>query len=180
MSPGCRTPGRLNSWVIRIHLSLSLPHFLLSFFSFYALTWVGSSLPIEVLNPSLKLQAAQSIHQKHDPLSLSAVRDKMLWTNERMCAVSLYTGEEIFTYYRPSQHIKQTCIVFQYKRKSPPLSVIVVSVLVWKGSCSASVFIQSFANFFPRKAIKLMCNEQHCGRIPLWIFIVPYIICKLM
>lgn len=68
MSLGCSTRGRQNSWVIQIHLSLSLHHFLLSFFSFFALTRVGSSPPIEVLNPSLKLQAAQSIHQKHDPL----------------------------------------------------------------------------------------------------------------
>lgn len=58
----------------------------------------------------------------------------MLWTNELsaryglMCVISLYTGEGIFTYYKPSQHIKHTCM-FQYKDRSPPLPAVLVLVL---------------------------------------------------
>lgn len=98
-----------------------------SFFSFFALTRVGSSaLPLEVLNPSLKLQATQSIHQKRDP---SPVRDRMLWTNELsawyVCHISVHKGGNLYLL----QHIKQACIIFQYKEKSPPLSGVLVLVL---------------------------------------------------
>lgn len=55
----------------------------------------------------------------------------MLWTNElsawykRMCVISLYTGEGIFTYYRPSNSRPASC--FNTKRRV--LSAVFVLVL---------------------------------------------------
>lgn len=121
-----------------------------------------------------------------------------------VCVSYLCTqGEGIFTYYRRPQHIQPTCIVFQYKGKSSPLSAELVLVTAanlfhWKQHQKVSIavnnsvsvwkkvfVIRSFTNFPPARtsskyvAVKLICNEQRCGPIPLWSFLLPYIICKV-
>lgn len=63
-----------------------------------------------------------------------------------------------------------------------------VYVLVWKKYLHGQMFCHSIFSFKiiqPGKyiAIKLICNEQHCGSIPLclsfFLLLLSYIICKL-
>lgn len=161
MSLGCRTRGRRNSWVIQIHLSLSLslpPHFRPALLPFLRCDQeVVPPCPRRAAeNPSPEPRARMVHSSKVWP---SPARDSTPWANElgvwcgRTVRVTpLHTGEGIFTYYGPSRHIKRTG--FEHKERSlsvvPDLRFCQIMLVFFTLSLQDTCFVsKSFINFPP-------------------------------